>query len=113
MFGLRWCFSIGNFIVISILIGAWRSFVFSLGVLWRTYKKSLSVIAGRSLELCQSLYLTPALAVGLLGWMLVFGGLVAVAAVHDTQQVFPPIVTLLAGASLLYSTRLLIRRGCL
>jgi len=55
-------YTFGDFILISIVSAIWRAMVFCVAVSWRAYKRSMSIIAGRPLEQCRSLYLTPALS---------------------------------------------------
>jgi len=106
-------YTFGDFILISIVSAIWRAMVFCVAVSWRAYKRSMSIIAGRPLEQCRSLYLTPALALGIVAWLLIIVALARAPAVLTVEQAAGLVATGVAGAGILLGTRFIIRRGCL
>ena len=106
-----------DFILISIVLATFHLIGLFFAILWRAYKKSLSLVSGRPLEHCQSLFLTPALGLGMVAWLLVLAGVLAVSAPAELSYNQPPVwqsvLTVLAGGGLLYLVRVIIRRGCL
>ena len=106
-------YTFADFILISIVSAVWRGVVFCFAAAWRAYKRFLSMISGRPLEQCRSLYLTPALILGMVALVLILGALSGVSTEGQPARVVGSIVTGLSGAGILLATRIIIRRGCL
>lgn len=106
-------YTFGDFILISIVSAIWRAMVFCVAASWRAYKRSMSIIAGRPLEQCRSLYLTPALVLGIVAWLLILGALAGAPAAPSVEQGAGLVAAGLSGAAILVGTRFIIRRGCL
>lgn len=107
----RRCGTFRDFVLITLVVAFGRAIAYFFAIVWRAYKQSLSLIAGRPLEHCRSMYLTPALGLGLVAWVFILGGVGGFSA--SRAGPWDSFGAILLGGAMLGSVRLLIRRGSL